>query len=113
VARVGVTTARESRGGEGRGAAHDVHFKQSDEISNQRHATASHAVLVFLQRVRERRGGGHQMEANAKGAVEWSYLTQAQTLRRCIPKLLIGKYPLASRRHAHKRRHLAALHLYS
>jgi hypothetical protein len=81
---------------EGRGAAHGGHFKQSDEISNQRHATASQAVLVFLQRVRERRGGGHHMEANAKGAVEWSYLTQAQTLRRCIPKLLIGKYPLAS-----------------
>ena len=87
------------RGGRGRargGAAHCVHFKQSDEISNQRHATASQAVLVFLQRVRERRGGGHQMEANAKGKVEGSYLTKAQTLRRCIPKLLIGKYPLAS-----------------
>lgn len=33
----------------------NVHFKQSDKISNERHAAAPHAVLVFLQRRRSTR----------------------------------------------------------
>ncbi len=89
---MGLTTGREERE---RGVGY-VHFKQSDKISNQRHATSSQAVLILLQMVSERWGRSQQIEATAKGKVEDSYLAEAQTLRRCIPKLLIGKYPLAS-----------------
>ena len=48
----------------------NVHFKQSDKISNERHAAAPHAVLVFLQRKVRRR----QNEATEKRKVEDSVL---------------------------------------
>ena len=63
-ATVGGITELESR------AAGDVHFKQSDKISNERHAAAPHAVLVFLQRKVRRR----QNEATEKRKVEDSVL---------------------------------------
>ena len=46
----------------------NVHFKQSDNISNERHAAAPRAVLVFLQM------RGSQMEAAAKQKDEGSVL---------------------------------------
>ncbi len=61
---VGGITELESR------AAGNVHFKQSDKISNERHAAAPHAVLVFLQRKVRRR----QNEATEKRKVEDSVL---------------------------------------
>ena len=46
----------------------DVHFKQSDKISDERHAAAPHTVLVFLQM------RGSQMEAAATRKDEGSVL---------------------------------------
>jgi hypothetical protein len=46
----------------------DVHFKHSDKISDERHAAAPRAVLVFLQM------RGSQMEAAAKRKDEGSVL---------------------------------------